>query len=322
MASCAASTSLRQDREQRGIETCGPRELRENQSETARAGRGLEQDSVAGGEGVERMNSRKKKRIISRPDHKHDAERLALHFKRNALHPERTSAFSTATRCEHAGRVPLQPAARIGQRKNFGDELLGDGSIADRGGRDGERLCVRRDQVAKFADESQPMRDRLQRPSRLSVARFRASVIRAFCVKIDDGMHHAGSRFMGANCGAGVGSGEAEPEISEEQARADARGFENHRQAAARMRAAADEINAIDVLEAVVRAEMQHLVEAVREIERRAVMNLVLLSQSAGVIMRSKRMRRSTSVKPAFAICRSIFARKRSRSRDQSTFGC
>ena len=41
------------------------------------------------------------------------------------------------------------------------------------------------------------------------------------------------------------------------------------------MRAAADKINAIDILEAVVRAEVQHLVEAVREIEGRALMNLV-----------------------------------------------
>ena len=130
MASRAASTSLGQDREQRGIESGGARELREKQSETARAGRGLEQDSIAGDERVERMNRGKKERIISRPDHKHDAERLALHFKRNALQPERTSAFSTATRREHAGGVALQPAARIGERENFGDELLGDGSIA------------------------------------------------------------------------------------------------------------------------------------------------------------------------------------------------
>ena len=43
------------------------------------------------------------------------------------------------------------------------------------------------------------------------------------------------------------------------------------------MRAAADEINAIQILEAVVRAEVQHLVEAVREVERRALMNLVFV---------------------------------------------
>ena len=101
------------------------------------------------------MNSRKKKRIISRADHQDDTEWLALHFKRNALHPKRTSAFSAATRCEDAGRVSLQPAACIGERKDFGDELLGDGTIADHGGRGGERLGVLRNQVAKFADESQ-----------------------------------------------------------------------------------------------------------------------------------------------------------------------
>ena len=42
------------------------------------------------------------------------------------------------------------------------------------------------------------------------------------------------------------------------------------------MRAAADEIDAIEILEAVVRTEVQHLVEAVREVEGRAVVNLVL----------------------------------------------
>ena len=41
------------------------------------------------------------------------------------------------------------------------------------------------------------------------------------------------------------------------------------------MRAAADQINAIDILKTVVRPQVQHLVEAVREIERRAVVNLV-----------------------------------------------
>ncbi len=43
------------------------------------------------------------------------------------------------------------------------------------------------------------------------------------------------------------------------------------------MRAAADKINAIDILEAVVRTKMQHLIEAVREIECRALVNFVFL---------------------------------------------
>ena len=51
--------------------------------------------------------------------------------------------------------------------------------------------------------------------------------------------------------------------------------FENHRQTAARMRAAADEIHAVHILEAVVRPQVQHLVEAVREIEGRALVDLV-----------------------------------------------
>src|ERR1700722_4571517 len=64
--------------------------------------------------------------------------------------------------------------------------------------------------------------------------------------------------------------------ISQKQARANSRRFEDHRQTATRMRAAADEINPVEILEAVVRPEMQHLVEAVREIERRPFMNFVL----------------------------------------------
>ncbi len=42
------------------------------------------------------------------------------------------------------------------------------------------------------------------------------------------------------------------------------------------MRAAADEVNPIDVFEAVVRAQMQHLVEAVGEVKRRPLVNLIL----------------------------------------------
>ena len=76
-------------------------------------------------------------------------------------------------------------------------------------------------------------------------------------------------------------------EIFEQQARADAGAFKNHRQAAARMRAAADEIHAVQILKAVVRAEMQHLVERVREVERRPAINFVAVSQSAGVMTRS-----------------------------------
>ena len=42
------------------------------------------------------------------------------------------------------------------------------------------------------------------------------------------------------------------------------------------MGAAADEVNPIDIFEAVVRAQMQHLVEAVREVKSRPLVNLIL----------------------------------------------
>ena len=64
-------------------------------------------------------------------------------------------------------------------------------------------------------------------------------------------------------------------QVLQQQARADPSGFEDDRQAAARMRAAADQVNALKVFKAVVRAQVQHLVEAVREIEGRAAINFV-----------------------------------------------
>ena len=42
------------------------------------------------------------------------------------------------------------------------------------------------------------------------------------------------------------------------------------------MRAAADEIHAVEFLEAVLRAQMQHLREAVREVEGRAAIDVQL----------------------------------------------
>ena len=72
------------------------------------------------------------------------------------------------------------------------------------------------------------------------------------------------------------------PRSSASSRAGDARAFEDHRQAAARMRAAADEIDAVEILEAVARAEVQHLVERVRQVERRAAMDRHVVSQSVG----------------------------------------
>ena len=59
-------------------------------------------------------------------------------------------------------------------------------------------------------------------------------------------------------------SGNETIQIFQHQFGTDARRFEDHRQAAAWMRAAAHEIHAVEFLEAILRAEVQHLREGVR----------------------------------------------------------
>ena len=56
-------------------------------------------------------------------------------------------------------------------------------------------------------------------------------------------------------------------EIAEQQPAGDACGLENHRQSAAGMSAAADEVHSIELLEAVAGAEVEHLAEVMGEIE-------------------------------------------------------
>ena len=84
--------------------------------------------------------------------------------------------------------------------------------------------------------------------------------------------------FRGEICGNAVGAGEMDklaPEIIEQEAGADPRGFENDRQSAARMRASADQVHAVDVFETVARTQMQHLTEGMSKVERRALVDLV-----------------------------------------------
>src|SRR5690606_5799709 len=54
----------------------------------------------------------------------------------------------------------------------------------------------------------------------------------------------------------------------------DARGLKDHRQSAPRMRTTADEINALQILEAITWSQAQHLVERVRQAERRPLMQI------------------------------------------------
>ncbi len=76
------------------------------------------------------------------------------------------------------------------------------------------------------------------------------------------------------------------PPVGEHEIAGDARALVDHRQARARMRAAADDIDAVDILETVVRPEIQHLVEPVGEVERRAAIDRELV---APVLRRQQR---------------------------------
>ena len=66
-------------------------------------------------------------------------------------------------------------------------------------------------------------------------------------------------------------------EILRQQPRGDARALENDRQAAARMRAAADQIDPVEILEPVARAPVQHLPDIVRQVEGGAAEHLQIL---------------------------------------------
>src|ERR1700743_445059 len=63
-------------------------------------------------------------------------------------------------------------------------------------------------------------------------------------------------------------------QIAEQEPGADAGGFENDGQPAARMGAAADKIHAVRFLKTIARAQVEHLFEAMGEIERRAAIDV------------------------------------------------
>src|SRR5919199_140945 len=73
--------------------------------------------------------------------------------------------------------------------------------------------------------------------------------------------------------GSGDGNAVAQPEILEQQVRSDARAVINDGQARTRMRSAAYEINIVHVLQAVVRPEIQELVERMGDVEGGAAMD-------------------------------------------------
>ena len=53
------------------------------------------------------------------------------------------------------------------------------------------------------------------------------------------------------------------------------------------MRAAAHKVHAIEIFEAVARPQVQHLVQAVRQVEGRSAVDLILLIPVDGVTRRS-----------------------------------
>ena len=85
---------------------------------------------------------------------------------------------------------------------------------------------------------------------------------------------------MPAKPSADLLSAGCRPRSSADQPRGDAGAFEDHRQAAAGVRAAADEVDAVQVLEPVPRPQVQHLPEVVGEVERGAAEDRVVASPS------------------------------------------
>ena len=225
------------------------------------------------------MNRGQKKRVISRPDDEHEAEWLTLDFKRNAVQPERTFSSSVAARREHARGAFLEPATGIGQREDFGDELLGDRSIVHRRGRHGEGFGIVREPVAKFSDDSQSLRDRFRVPNafaRRALSR-RLSFILSLCGSSTACIRQAPDSWARVAAPLQRSLAGAIPRSARRRRaliRADSKITGNPLPG---MRAAADEINAIDILEAVVRTKMQHLIEAMRQVEGRALVNFVFL---------------------------------------------
>src|SRR5688572_23847781 len=71
-------------------------------------------------------------------------------------------------------------------------------------------------------------------------------------------------------------------EIGHQQLRRDTRRFENYRQSAAGMSSPAGQVNAFQILEPVMWTEVQHLVEAVRQVECRAEVDVVVMLPVVG----------------------------------------
>ena len=273
--------ALGQDGKERGIEASSEHEARESQRDFARAWRGLELHGIASGERVQRLDRRQEERIVARADDEHHAKWPALHFKRNTLQPERAPAFSASARGQHTRGISLQPAARVGQGKDLGGEFFRERAVLYGPGGGGELRRVFRNKMAQFADAGEGAPEWASAPSapgrRASPPISARLLSRVGADRSFEGrVHHTASKFSGASSGVSARSiAGAIPKIGQQQARTDARRFKDHRQPASGVSPAADEIHAIHILEAVVRTEVQHLVEAVREIERRALVNLV-----------------------------------------------
>ena len=209
MASCGGLDVLGQHRERARNRTGARERASRKLARHARAGRGLEQDGVAGSEGMERMNAGQEK-ADNFPARSRARRRTAgdePQMKRPASRADVLVFHSDAMRARCAALL----VRASGKHRRTGElrqaSFSATGRSLDRGGRDGERLGVRRDEVAKFADESQPIRDRLRAPIAVDASRvFRArrQCARSLVRRSMTACITAGSRFMGANCGAGV----------------------------------------------------------------------------------------------------------------------
>ena len=173
------------------------------------------------------MNRREKERIISRANHKHEAEGLALHFEGDAAQPKRTATASGTTRREHAEQRFLPTSDRRRQAEGLRRQAFPP--LADRRWRQQRGRAAPRSPRSSGEVRGRIAVDERSALSAQHVWASRACACtswRALRWKIDHGRHHAGSRFNDAVSGVGCRFVRRDPEISEQQARADPRAIQ------------------------------------------------------------------------------------------------
>ena len=230
----------------------------------------LPEDGVAGGEGLQRLHAGQEERVIRRRDRRARAPAArAAPRPSSPVQPGRPAAATRAgAAASRPGRLALQEAAGVGER----DDLGGRGPPPPAGRR----------------RRRQPEPARRRSPRCRGGAPARCAAARARDLVCPGGLHGAGggrplpgavadgrklattvsiAQLASARTGSGLGrrpSGQRRtPRSSSSSRDGDPGRLEDHRQPAAGVGAAADEVDAVEVLEAVARPQVEHLAEAV-----------------------------------------------------------